>query len=158
MQKTRLKMLQEMPIFGGVDDTTLDFILHDANSLEVEAGTFFFREGERDNAVYVLEQGHVAVFRYWENTRYKLRELRKGDCFGEMALMDFQPRSAEVVAIVKCRAIQISAAQLAMLYERRPDQYTMIYMNLGREVCRRLREADKRLFIHEITASNKTGS
>jgi hypothetical protein len=37
-----------------------------------------------------------------------------------------------------------------MLYERDPEQYTMIYMNLGREVCRRLREADKRLFINEI--------
>ena len=147
-----------MPIFGGVDEATLNFILDDAGRAEVKAGEFFFREGDQDNSVYVLEQGSVAVYRYWEDHRYKLRELGEGDCFGEMALMDFQPRSAEVVATEDASAIQVSAVQLAKLYERNPEQYTMIYMNLGREVCRRLREADKRLFIHEMTGSNNEGN
>jgi CRP-like cAMP-binding protein len=143
-------MLQQMPIFGGVAEATLDYILQNSEIVEVDSEDFFFREGDQDNAIYILEQGSVAVYRFWKNQRYKLRELEVGDCFGEMALMDFQPRSAEVVATENCRAIQITAPQLAMLYERDPEQYTMIYMNLGREVCRRLREADKRLFINEI--------
>jgi CRP-like cAMP-binding protein len=144
-----------MPIFGGVDATTLDFILQNSEIVAVASGDFFFREGDQDNAIYILEQGSVAVFRFWNKQRYKLRELGVGDCFGEMALMDFQPRSAEVVATEDCRAIQITAPQLALLYERDPEQYTMIYMNLGREVCRRLREADRRLFINDIAESKR---
>jgi CRP-like cAMP-binding protein len=148
-------MLQQMPIFGGVDEATLDFILQNSEIVELASGDFFFREGDQDNAIYILEQGRVAIFRFWNNQRYKLRELGVGDCFGEMALMDFQPRSAEVLATEDCRAIQITAPQLALLYERDPEQYTMIYMNLGREVCRRLREADRRLFINDITESKR---
>jgi CRP-like cAMP-binding protein len=148
-------MLQQMPIFGGVEEATLEFILQNSEIVEVDSGNFFFREGDQDNAIYILEQGSVAIFRFWNKQRYKLRELGVGDCFGEMALMDFQPRSAEVVATEDCRAIQITAPQLALLYERNPEQYTMIYMNLGREVCRRLREADRRLFINDITESEK---
>ena len=155
MQSRRLKMLQQMPIFGGVDEATLDFILQNSEIVEVVSGDFFFREGDQDNAIYILEQGRVAVFRFWNNQWYKLRELGIGDCFGEMALMDFQPRSAEVVATEDCRAIQITAPQLALLYERDSEQYTMIYMNLGREVCRRLREADRRVFINDITELEK---
>jgi CRP/FNR family transcriptional regulator, cyclic AMP receptor protein len=150
MRQVQLKLLREMPIFGGVDDATLTFLLDGAKQVEIEAGAYFFREGDIDNTLYVLEQGRVAVYRYWQGRKYQLRELGEGDCFGEMALMDFQPRSAEVVATRHALAMQISAAQLMALYERNPDQYTMIYMNLGREVCRRLREADRRLFINGI--------
>jgi CRP-like cAMP-binding protein len=67
-----------------------------------------------------------------------------------MALMDFKPRSATVSTDTNCTLIQISAAQLGELYGKEPEQYTLIMMNLGREVCRRLKEADKRLFLYRV--------
>jgi CRP-like cAMP-binding protein len=150
MLSGRLRFLQEMPIFGGVNEATLESILHKAKIIEVESGGYYFREGDLDNSIYIIEQGRVAVYRYWDKSRYKLRELGEGDCFGEMALMDCKPRSAEVVALSNSRAIQVTAAQLAELYSANSEQYTLIYMNLGREVCRRLRDADSRLFRHDI--------
>jgi CRP-like cAMP-binding protein len=143
-------MLQDMPIFGGVNEATLELILDKAKTVEVAQNGYYFREGDLDNSIYILERGQVAVYRYWNGKRYRLRELDKGDCFGEMALMDFKPRSAEVMAIDDSAAIQVTAAQLAELYQTDSEQYTLIYMNLGREVCRRLRDADSRLFAHEI--------
>jgi len=56
------------------------------------------------------------------------------------------PRSASVRAIDDCRAIQLSAASLYQVYEKDLEQFAMIQMNMGREVSRRLREADERLF------------
>jgi CRP-like cAMP-binding protein len=150
MQVSRLQILQEMPIFGGVNEATLELILEKAEVVKVAANGYFFREGDLDNSIYIIERGRIAVYKYWDGKRYKLRELGVGDCFGEMALMDFQPRSAEVVALEESSAIQVTAAQLAELYNNDSKQYTLIYMNLGREVCRRLRDADSRLFIHEI--------
>ncbi|WP_316368530.1 Crp/Fnr family transcriptional regulator [Candidatus Thiodiazotropha sp. CDECU1] len=150
MLSGRLKILQEMPIFGGVNEASLKSILDKARIVKVEIGGYFFREGDLDNSIYIIEQGQVAVYRYSNEKRYKLRELGEGDCFGEMALMDCKPRSAEVVALSDSSAIQVTAAQLAELYVSNSEQYTLIYMNLGREVCRRLRDADSRLFIHDI--------
>ncbi len=149
-------MLQEMPIFGGVNEATLELILNKAKIVEVAKNDYYFREGDLDNSIYILERGQVAVYRYWNGKRYRLRKLDKGDCFGEMALMDCRPRSAEVMATDDSSAIQVSAAQLAELYKSDSEQYTLIYMNLGREVCRRLRDADSRLFIHEINEKAPT--
>jgi CRP-like cAMP-binding protein len=150
MQTSRLRILQEMPIFGGVNEATLELILNKAKIVEVATNGYFFRQGDLDNSIYIIERGRVAAYRYWDGKRYKLRELGVGDCFGEMALMDFKPRSVEVVALEASAAIQVTAAQLAELYNSDSAQYTLIYMNLGREVCRRLRDTDSRLFHHQI--------
>ena len=73
---------------------------------------------------------------------HRLRELKRGDCFGEMCLMDFSPRSASVQAVENCRALEISTACLHQICELDLAQFAMIEMNMGREVSRRLREMD----------------
>ncbi len=56
------------------------------------------------------------------------------------------PRSACVIAITDCSAIELTPQALAELFERDAEQFALIQMNIGREVCRRLRAADERLF------------
>lgn len=142
-------MLQAMPIFGAIDEAAIDWLLEGATMRTVSHGETVFREGDRDSSIYVIEEGRFTVYRHWGGKDYRLRELGPGDCVGEMALMDCKPRSATLVADTDGHLMQITAAQLAGLYEHRPEQYTLILMNLGREVCRRLREADSRLFVAE---------
>ena len=60
--------------------------------------------------------------------------------------MDHCPRSASVRAVEDCIAIHISAAHLYQVYAQDLKQFALIQMNMGREVCRRLREANSRLF------------
>jgi len=96
--------------------------------------------------MFVLEEGKVAVMKSWRGRDYLLGTLNEGDCFGEMAVMDHCPRSASVRAAENCIAIEISSANLYRLYARDLKQFAMIQMNMGREVCRRLRTADNMLF------------
>ena len=63
-----------------------------------------------------------------------------------MAVMDHCPRSASVRVVGDCNAIRISAANLHQVYVHDLKQFALIQMNMGREVCRRLREANSRLF------------
>jgi CRP/FNR family transcriptional regulator, cyclic AMP receptor protein len=88
----------------------------------------------------------VEVFRSWQGRDVVLHSLGVGDCFGEMALMDLLPRSASVRADENCRAIEFGAADLMHLYERDAAQFALIQMNIGREVCRRLRATNALLF------------
>jgi CRP/FNR family cyclic AMP-dependent transcriptional regulator len=60
--------------------------------------------------------------------------------------MDLCPRSATVRAAENCTALRISAANLYQIYARDLKQFALIQMNMGREVCRRLRDSDDRLF------------
>jgi CRP/FNR family transcriptional regulator, cyclic AMP receptor protein len=96
--------------------------------------------------MFVLETGKAAVLKSWRGQDHLLLTLNEGDCFGEMAVMDHCPRSASVRAIENCSAIRISAASLYRVYAQDLKQFALIQMNMGREVSRRLREADNRLF------------
>ncbi len=146
MISTRLKLLQQMPIFGGITDEVLEYLLQRTRIKHCKTGEFFFREGDKAEELYVLERGKVEILRHWQGREYCISTMGQGDCFGEMALIDFCPRSASVRALQACSAIELSASDLQELYGKDPAQFTMIYMNLGRELSRRLRDVNDLLF------------
>jgi CRP-like cAMP-binding protein len=146
MSHTRLSLLQQMPIFGGITDEVLEYLLQSTRIVTRHANEYFFHEGDKAEELYVLEQGKVEILRHWHGQDYRISTMGQGDCFGEMALIDFCPRSASVRALEDSRAIELSATGLQQLYEKDPAQFTMIYMNLGRELSRRLREVNDLLF------------
>jgi CRP-like cAMP-binding protein len=143
-EKTRL--LQRMPIFGGVQADVIGLLVGRARNVSVEAGDYFFREGSRGASAFVLEEGSVSILKLWQNGDYLLHHLDTGSCFGEVSLLDFGSRSASVKADVDCRALELTAADLLEVSKTDPRQFALIYMNLGRELSRRLRAADERLF------------
>ena len=146
MQPAHIELLQGMPIFGALREDMLRLLLEQAREVRVAAGACFFRENDPANSMFVLESGHVGVLKQWQGQDWRLHDLEAGDCFGEMALMDLLPRSATVLADVDCLAIELSSADQMRLYERDVEQFALLQMNLGREVCRRLRDTDELLF------------
>jgi len=146
MHPTPIELLQNMPVFGALRDDALRCLLEQTRELEVAAGDYFFRENDPASSMYVLETGQAAVIKGWQGHDTVLHHLGAGDCFGEMSLMDLCPRSAAVRAVDACRAIELGAADLLRLFERDAEQFALIQMNLGREVCRRLRATDELLF------------
>ena len=146
MQQARIELLQRMPIFGGVRANILQFLLGLCPVESVPKNDFFFREGDQADSMFVLEAGEAAVLKSWRGQDCLLRTLKQGDCFGEMAVMDLCPRSASVRAAEDCTAIRISSANLYQVYSQDLKQFALIQMNMGREVCRRLRESNNRLF------------
>ena len=146
MQEARISLLQSMPIFGGIRTDVLQFLLGVCPVVSVPTNEFFFHEHDQADSMFVLEAGKAAVLKSWLGKEYFLRTLKEGDCFGEMAVMDLLPRSASVRAIEDCTAIRLSAANLYRIYAQDLKQFALIQMNMGREVSRRLRESDNRLF------------
>jgi CRP-like cAMP-binding protein len=150
----RIELLQAMPVFGGVREETLDFLLELSSSVEVAAGKFFFHEDDDAQSMFVLEAGQAAVVKSRKGHQYLLSHLEKGDCFGEMSLMDLRHRSASVLAVDNCQAIELSGASLYALSQKDLEQFTVIQMNIGREVSRRLRDADERLFQAKVLSAD----
>jgi CRP/FNR family cyclic AMP-dependent transcriptional regulator len=146
MKKERLDILQKMPIFGGIREDILEFILKEAPIISVPRGEYFFREKARGTSMYVLEKGRVLVTKLWQEHDYVLAELHKGDCFGEMSLIDLGPRTASVVALEDCSAVKLTNVNILKIYQKDLEQFTMIQMNMAREVSRRLRRTDEKLF------------
>ncbi|MDX1812133.1 MAG: cyclic nucleotide-binding domain-containing protein [Gammaproteobacteria bacterium] len=151
---TLIKLLQDTPIFGGVSDETVGFILENSNKIHRNDGEYFFKEKEVSDSMFLLISGSVNVVRFWQGKYYVLNTLFSGDCFGEMAIVEHVHRSASVYALEHCNALEISNKTLLNLYQRDLKQFALLQMNLGREISRRLRSANERLFQHYI----RTGS
>src|SRR5690242_5103598 len=149
MDERRIELLQRTPIFGAIQAQTLDVILRGTQDVQVAAGAPFFLEGEAAKAMFVLESGRVAVGKRRDGVDRRLRELCAGDCFGEMALIDMSPRSASVIALEDCSAIRLTNADLFRVYQADLEQFALIQMNIARELSRRLRLANERLFVVE---------
>jgi len=157
VKRRRLRLLQDMPIFGGVSREALEFVLEDAPVVERRPAEFFFRDGQEGRAVFVLERGRVAVIRRWKGRDVRLAELGVGDCFGEMAIIDFGPRSASVQALELSAAIELSTSRIHSLYEFDIKQFTLVQMNLARELSRRMRHSDEVLLAATVVDPNCSG-
>ena len=140
------ELLSAMPVFGGLDEATLQLLTSLAVSVELSAGEHFFREGDDSQAMYVLQTGRVRIYKSWKGDAKPLRWMEAGDCFGEMALIDLFPRSASALAATDCEALQITANVLHQVQRHDLEQFTLLQMNIGREVSRRLRQVDDMLF------------
>lgn len=152
-----LKVFQAMPIFGGINNDALMFLLERTADRHLDKGGYFFHECDDAESMFVLIEGKADVIKLWDGQPYKLRQLSEGDCFGEVALMDLMKRCASIRAATDCRAIELPRSALYELYKENLEQFAMIQMNMGREVSRRLRQSDTRLFEveREIATLNK---
>ena len=146
MLEQRLELIRCMPVFGGLSEDTLTTILEQAPVTKIAPGEAFFHENDRADAMFVLETGRVAVMKTWHGETRRLAVLKRGDCFGEMGLIDLGPRSATVVALENTSAIRIDMVLIHGFYETDLKQFTLIQMNICREMSRRLRAADELIF------------
>ena len=138
--------LQQMAIFGGVDDKALQFLLARSRTSEYTAGTHITKEGETGTGLFVLLSGRVAVQRQWNDHEVLLRELATGDCFGEMALLDLGRRSASVLALEDCSVLEMETGLMHDFFEHDTRQFALMQMNIARELSRRLRTTFNVLF------------
>ena len=135
--------LRNIGLFGALSDDVLEYL---SSLLTVEtppAGATLFREGEDASAMFVVISGEVEVLKKSKrNMEARVAVLGPGDWFGEMSIVDIQPRSATVRALAPSRLLRVSSADLDALYLHDLRSYAIIILNLARELSRRLRVAD----------------
>src|SRR3982750_1016692 len=135
--------LRNIGLFGALSDDVLESL---STLLSVEtppAGATLFREGEDANAMFVVINGEVEVLKKSKRAvEARVAVLGPGDWFGEMSIVDIQPRSATVRALAPSRLLKVTSADLDALYRHDLRSYAIIILNLARELSRRLRVAD----------------
>lgn len=91
----RARFLKGVPLFEGLDEAHLEALAQVTASRRFPKGVTIFFEGDRGDALYIVRVGYVKIYRVAEDGREKtLALLSNGEFFGEMALLDEEPRSA----------------------------------------------------------------
>jgi CRP-like cAMP-binding protein len=135
--------LRNIGLFGALSDEVLATLAGMLTVVLPQIGEMIFREGDEGNAMYVVLNGEMEVTKQSRNgVDARVAVLGPGDWFGEMSIVDIQPRSATVRALAPGRLVRISAADLDSLYRHDVRSYAIVVLNLARELSRRLRVAD----------------
>lgn len=137
-----LNILSGVPLFSGLSPEELKLIAAVTARRKYPRGAVVFFEHEPGDALYVLEDGQVRIYRLAEDGREKtLALLSKGDFFGEMALIDEEPRSAVAEATDPSSLLIIHKREFDKLFFFNPQ----IAASIVRGLTRRLRQTNKQL-------------
>jgi len=141
-----VRFLQDQPLFGGVGDSAMQAIMRLMRPQEFSTGEVIVREDEDGDSLFVICSGTVEVLKACPTTADPLGKriavLQVGDVFGEMELIDMQRRSASIRALRQVLVLPLDNGSLFHLYESDLPTFTLIVMNLARELSRRLRCID----------------
>jgi len=109
-------------------------------------GETVFDEDSPGNSMMVIVAGEVRVSqKSGMHLEEALSILTKGDCFGEMALLENQPRSATVIAHTDLVILEISRDSFLAFVSSHPEAGVKILLALARRLSARLREADNKI-------------
>lgn len=138
--------LRRAPVFGGLEGRSLQSVINVLKPEIVPAGQPIFSEGELGRTMYLLHKGEVEVRVTSQSGRaVPIVRLGPGECFGEMALVELQPRSAAVVTTKRTTLYSLTNLDLWKLFREDNYAYVIVLQNICRLLSRRLRKADGRI-------------
>ncbi|KJC44974.1 hypothetical protein UP09_15225 [Bradyrhizobium sp. LTSP885] len=108
---------------------------NDVETRSVKAGDVIFREGQPANELFVIRSGQVRI----QVGNRAIAELSTDNIFGEMALIDSEPRSATAIAITDVELVPISEKQFLFLVSQTP----YFALKVMRTLAQRLRVMNK---------------
>ncbi len=135
-------MLRAIPLFKDLSDKDLALINDLAIDKNVTKGNVVLTEGETGDSLYAIISGRVKIFIGDEDGReIILKILGPGDFFGEMSLIDKQPRSASVSTLENSTFKVLSHTAFETAVEKAPRIATLVMQALAK----RLRDADRKI-------------
>jgi CRP-like cAMP-binding protein len=136
--------IQHQPLFAEFSPTELGELLDLLDPVQVADGETIVRQDDLGDCMYLLVEGEARVTHRRDGRAIGLATLRPGDFFGELALVDFGPRSADVTAIGQCTLLQITQAAISALAGVYPTAAFKFLIAIGRILVSRLRASNQR--------------
>lgn len=134
--------LATVPLFGGLPESGLERLAKAASLREVRTGEVLYQEGDPGRELFVVVSGDFVAFKVRDGIECTITNITTGDFFGDMSFVDMQARSATVRALTPGVVLAWSYNALRDTYVADMKSYTLLVMNIAREVSRRLRRAD----------------
>jgi len=145
----KVLILRTVPMFEQTPDNVLAEIANLLEQVDAAENETIISEGEAGDSMYVILDGRVRV----HNEERMVNTLGERDVFGEMALLDPEPRSASVTATEATRLFRLERAPFYELMEQRPE----VAMGIIHILTSRLRESIRVNFLLDLRVKELEG-
>src|SRR5438093_5139669 len=137
-----IETLRHVPLFESLDNEVAQELCELLETLDRKAGAVLFSAGDQGDAMYLIEEGKVRIcVRAKEGHEVMLTELQRGDFFGEMALLDGKPRSADAKVAEDTRLAMLSREHFLSCARSNPN----VALEMLTALANRLRNTDDHL-------------
>ncbi len=134
--------LRRVPLFYSLSESQIDMLAVGCAWRSFSRGRTIVAEGEPSQSLYILLSGRAKVQRSdSEGKEVILAVLGAGEFFGEMSLIDDEPRSASVITLESCDFLAIPKDNFLSVL----NQSTEICLGVMRGLVKRLRSADRKI-------------
>ncbi len=138
--------LRQIDLFAHLSETTLEEVAALTYTRTYRRGEKIFSDGDPGKAMYLIMKGEVRISKMIPGIGEEaLAILKEGSYFGEMALLEEEPRSADAWAGKQCQLSVIDKDDLRELMERDPNVATELLWSFVRTLSKRLREANSKV-------------
>lgn len=131
-----VELLSQVPLFSACSRKDLGLVARRADEIEVDTGKVLIAEGAHGHEFFVVMDGTADVTR----NNKKVATLGPGTSFGELALLDKEPRNATVVATTPMRLVVLGQREFGGLLDEVPGFSRKLLAGMAA----RLRESDLR--------------
>jgi len=138
-----IKVLENVPIFEHLTEKELSEVMRLTHERTYKKDEHIFKKLAPAEGMYVILDGGVLITDPDSETTFAT--LESGDFFGELALLDEQPRSASAISTMPSRLIGFFRTDLLTLMKRSPELGNKILINLSRVLGERLRRTNQEL-------------
>ncbi|KFE63894.1 cyclic nucleotide-binding domain-containing protein [Hyalangium minutum] len=139
-------LLKKVALFEGLTQGQLAKVASIAQVRQYEGSSFIFREGDTGQEMYVIVEGRVRISKNVPGIGEEaLAILEKGQYFGEMAVIDDSPRSADAIAHTPCTLWVVERAKLDQLMFTDKDLAYVLLWTFVRTLSERLRETSDKI-------------
>ncbi len=133
-------MFHDIPLFQDLPPEQLEYLLKLAHEIHYDKNSVIINQGERSNSLYIVVKGRLKVYVTDEEGRQALLAfLNKGDFFGELSLLDDEPRSATVMTVEKARLLRLTQDGFHQFVAAHPENL----LPMLRILANRLRALDE---------------
>ncbi|HLE01346.1 MAG TPA: cyclic nucleotide-binding domain-containing protein [Bdellovibrionota bacterium] len=149
--KPAAAMLKEVRLLQSLTEAELTQLIQLGSAATYEEHANIVIEGELSWGLYFIVEGVVGIFKNNKLTGepYDVGQLRHGNFFGEMSLVDDNPRSATVRALTNCQLFYISKDQFQGFLAASKDLKLRFYESCIHTIVTRLRELDDNYVISQ---------
>ncbi len=135
----KVLILKRVGIFAATPDETLSEVAALLGEVPLSAGQTIFEKGDLGDCMYIIVDGEVRV----HDGQRTLNHLHAGDVFGEMALLDAEPRVASITAVVDTQLLRLDQEPFYELLEDRSEVARGIIRVLSRHLRARVQDLNE---------------